>query len=510
MSERAIYRALFDLSPSAIALEDEHGTILDANPALCRIMGYTREDLIGANIRTLVPPEALPDVEANLAKILAGDVLFHVVTNVRKDGGRVSLELHERLVTLPEGTRCVLVIANDVTERVKAEQALHRIEQQMFLAQKMDSLGLMAAGVAHDFNNMLLAILGNIELALADLPDHAPARENLTDATEAGRRAAGLCQQLLAYTGKGHFVVAPISINDLLRDFDPMIRASVSRKIGVSYELGFDLPTVDADATQLHQVILNLVINASEAMGDRSGTITLATAARALDGTTVAAGWLPAPPGPGRYAELAVVDNGCGIAPDILPRIFEPFYSSKFIGRGLGLPAALGIVHGHRGAIRAVSATGTGSRFEILLPASTRAAIDVEPPEPPADAWRPRATVLVVDDEEQVRLLTQRMLEHLGCRVVLAASGEEALRLAREPSAVHDCVLLDLTMPSKDGIETLAELRALRPDAVVVLMSGYAEADVLERLRGARHSAFLQKPFNLQRLKSTLQRVLPR
>jgi CheY-like chemotaxis protein len=311
-----------------------------------------------------------------------------------------------------------------------------------------------------------------------------------------------LCQQLLAYAGKGRFVVGPVDLNALVRDCAALIHRAVSRLAVLSFQLAPDLPPVMADAAQMRQIVLNLLTNASEALGERPGLLAVRTrvahARRELLGGLHLGGELAE----GEYVELEVSDTGCGMDERVQGRIFEPFFSTKFTGRGLGMAAVLGIVRSHRGAISVQSKQGAGSTFRVLLPRA-----ELPPGEGGAAPARDRGVVLVAEDEESVRTLIRHMLGLLGYEVVMAADGDEALAVLRMRAGEVRLVLLDLTMPRRDGGQTLRELRQRWPDLPVLLMSSYSEAELGPDVTGAA-GGVLQKPFSLRDLAQRLDALL--
>lgn len=381
------------------------------------------------------------------------------------------------------------------------------LERHLQESQKLESLGVLAGGIAHDFNNLLTAILGHASLGKEDTPLHTPLHESFDQIEKAGERAAELCRQMLAYSGRGRFVIAAVDLNALIREMAELLRASVSKKAMLSLALCPSEPSVAGDSTQVRQVVMSLVINASEALGDKEGLVTVATGVspgtRAeLDSMQLGKG-LPEC----EYAFIEVRDTGAGMDAQTRARIFEPFFSTKFAGRGLGLAAVLGIVRSHQGALKVTSAVGQGTTFRLLLPATAR------PSAKPPTAGRVtseslRGMVLVVDDEESVRHTVQRMLESAGCQIVTARDGAEGVEKFRESPESYAAVLLDLTMPRLDGLETLRALRKLRPEVRVLLMSGYSEADALSRFAGEALTGFLQKPFTPTALRRKLESVL--
>jgi PAS domain S-box-containing protein len=391
----------------------------------------------------------------------------------------------------------IIGVAIDVSERVRAEETHLALERSLLETQKLESLGVLAGGIAHDFNNLLTGVVGHTSLARLDLPPTSPAQARLEQIEVATRRAADLTAQLLAYAGRGRFVTERLDLNRVVEEMGDLLRVSITKGATLRYDLGRRLPMVDADPTQIRQVVMNLVINAAEAIGSGTGTVTVAT--RTVDlssaghAATSAAPDLPV----GRYVAVEVTDTGCGMDAVTLSRIFEPFFTTKFAGRGLGLAAAQGIIRAHGGALRVKSDPGRGTAFTVLLPrAAERAEPALLPPAPPVGGGI-GATVLVIDDEEDVRAVTAHMLERLGCTAVLAGTGHEGLSIFRGRTAEIDTVLLDMTMPDASGRDVFRALREVRPDARVVLMSGYSESETTEGLAEAGLVGFLHKPFRL-------------
>ena len=400
-------------------------------------------------------------------------------------------------------------VAMDVTEHRRAEEEHRKLERQMQQAQKLESLGVLAGGIAHDFNNILMAILGNLDIAMGEIPADSPARSNLGEAAKAVQRAAGLCREMLAYAGKGRFVVSRFSLTQLIRDMSRMLEVSVSKKATLRYALAETLPAIEADATQIRQIVLNLVINASEALGDSEGRITISTGVMDCDRADLDTPWLEERSLPaGRYVCLEVDDTGGGIDPEALPRIFDPFFTTKFAGRGLGLAAVQGIVRGHRGTLKVSSEVGKGTRFRVLLPASATPPEALTSEASGAETWRGHGTILLVDDEESIRAVGERMLRDMGFEVIAAKDGREALDCFRRRPDDVTCVLLDLTMPQMDGEDVYRELRRVRPDIRVILSSGYNEEDVAQRFVGQGLAGFLQKPYAHAALAAKLREAL--
>ena len=406
----------------------------------------------------------------------------------------------------------------DITARKQGEEARLELERRLLHAQKLESLGVLAGGIAHDFNNLLMAILGNLDLARLVLSPVSAARLSVEEAVHAAQRAAELTRQMLAYAGKGRFIVTDLDLSALVAENAHAFRAALPKTVTLHLQLGQGLPPIHADAGQLQQVITNLFTNAAEALGDQAGVVALATGVQDCDAAALAGGRVATLPAPGRFVWLAVTDTGCGMDAATQQRLFEPFFTTKFTGRGLGLSAVLGIVQGHHGTLFVESEPGRGTTLRVLFPVSDA------PPAPPAEGAAAAAsqalapegqppsssgTILVVDDEPMVRTTLQAMVEHCGFRVLLAADGEEAVAIFRAHAAEIVGVLLDLSMPRMDGAATLAALRQIQPEVKVILCSGYDESEATQRFTGQGLAGFLQKPYTLGKLKALLAGLMP-
>jgi signal transduction histidine kinase/CheY-like chemotaxis protein len=396
----------------------------------------------------------------------------------------------------------MLGVCSEITQRKQTEEAVRQ-------SQKLESLGVLAGGIAHDFNNLLTGVIGGTSLALEGLDPQDLTSQLLKNVLEAGERAASLTRQLLAYAGKGQFVIEPIDVSDLILQSRELLSQAVPKKVQLRLQPARNLPLVYADRSQLHQLLLNLVINGAEAIGDdRIGTVQVNTAVvevrRPEGGRSTE---VPSDLGAGEHVVITVSDSGCGMDHATLARAFDPFFSTKFTGRGLGLSAVQGIVRGMKGAIQVQSTPGRGSVFTVFLPAaSPRSRFVVERPN--TAQKRTGAAVLVIDDESVVRETARCALERAGYSVTVAEDGAEAVRLFRACAADFDVVLLDLTMPLMSGQETLESLRAIRADVPVILSSGYSEDEASRRVGGGKLAGFLQKPYTAARLCRMLQAVL--
>ena len=406
-------------------------------------------------------------------------------------------------------------LERQAAEARRADAERLELERQLLHAQKLESLGVLAGGIAHDFNNLLQAMLGNLSLALPELAPGSPVHEAVEHAAQAARRATDLTRQLLAYSGKGRFVIRPVDLSALVRENAHLFRAGVPHTCSIALRLSEDLSPVEADVGQVQQVIMNLLTNAAEAIGERPGVVTITTSRHAGGAGAVAGSRVAVAEPCEAYVALEVSDTGGGMAPDTLARLFDPFFSTKGVGRGLGLSALLGIVRGHRGALFVDSAPGRGTAVRVLFPAMVSGVSRAAPASaPPAGHASPGPTgasgaVLVVDDEEVVRRACLRMLRALGRPVLSAGGGQEAVEVLRAHPGQIGAAIVDLSMPGMDGLATLEALRALEPALPVLLTSGFDEQALLGRGAQGRAAGFLQKPYSLDELRAAVARLLP-
>ncbi len=396
----------------------------------------------------------------------------------------------------------------DITDRLMADEGRQDLEAQILHGQKLESLGVLAGGIAHDFNNILFSIMGNAELASVGIAADSVARAPLREIVRASERAAELCGQLLAYAGRGSFVIEPVRIADLVEDMVSLLEVSISKRVELTYDFSDREATIEADATQLRQVVLNLVTNASEAVGDRNGSILIRTGTRQFSQAELARDWSEGALDPGVHAFIEITDTGRGMDSLTLQRIFDPFFTTKESGRGLGLASTLGIVRGHGGALDVQSAPHRGTTFRVVLPISGERVRPTAASEPTPVTSGLSGTILIVDDEPQIRLLAKTVLEGAFLTVLTAANGGEALRIFDENPGVISGVVLDLNMPEMSGAETLQELLRRRPNLPVILMSGHAEEAVPDLPDPESRVAFLQKPYRTQELINTLAELL--
>lgn len=395
----------------------------------------------------------------------------------------------------------------DVTERTRAEQERRQMEERMRESQKLESLGVLAGGIAHDFNNILVGILGNVDLAMDGIDRRGSVNRHLTRVKKSADRAAELVQQLLAYAGRGQVPTETVDLSRLVLETRELLRSTISKKAKLKLDLT-PAVFVDGDPVQLRQIVMNVLANASDALGDNVGTIRIETGVRRVTETEVNDALPRQPVDEDDYAFLEISDSGCGMDADTLGRIFEPFFSTKFTGRGLGLSAALGIVRRHHGFIKVRSAPAEGTTFVLLLPVVARPAKHKAPRRMPHPLPMTLGTILVVDDEEPVRAVARSVFELEGFHVIEADDGHEGLRRFRAHTSEVGAILLDMTMPGMDGAETLFAIRQVSRDIPVILSSGYSEKDTMARCEGLSGTSFIQKPYTAQGLIAAVREAL--
>jgi PAS domain S-box-containing protein len=457
----------FDSIRDGVAVVDTEGRIRRANGGFAALLGIPQPGLEGTLCTTLWG--GLPEGKQPFLRAMQSG--RRETIELEYGSRRLSITVDPILDDsgIPAGA---VHIVSDVT-------ANRELEEQFREAQKFETVGELAAGVAHDFNNLLTSIMGNASLILGELPPDSGYRDRLRDVVHASHRAADLTRQLLAYSGKGRHFMQKVELSGLVRRIRELIEAAIPKKISLQLQLAPDLPSTEADANQVQQIVLNLVSNAAEAIADGIGVITITTGPDAEGGVF-----------------LEVADTGCGMDPETRARIFDPFFTTKFTGRGLGLAAVAGIVRSHKGTIRVTSTPHQGSAFRVCFPSEAPVA---KPVSAESAASSGPHTVLVVDDEEMVRRVAQASLEIRGHKVLLAHNGLEAIRTAAEHPEIG-IVLLDLTMPVMGGEEAIDRILAIRPGAKVIVSTGYGQREAAARFSRKKVAGFLQKPYTSKQL----------
>jgi PAS domain S-box-containing protein len=503
------YRVIAETSGELISEVDGEGRMIYSSPAVEQALGYPPGELVGTTpVVTIHPDDIDRCVQAFLECMRSGELMRLAPYRVKgRDGHWHWLETEGMQFLRADGEKRFLAISRDRTEPIRQAQERRALERRVEQTQRLEGLGVMAGGIAHDFNNLLTPILGDAGLALMDLPEDSPARARILKIQKAARRAATLTSQMLAYAGKEPLLEEPVDLSGLVREMAQLLESSVARQAALVLDLDDELPAVRGDTAQLTQVVMNLLTNAAEAVGDGGGSIRIRTAMWSPD---------PAPDvyriGDDLPAEqvvmLEVEDDGCGMDAETRERIFDPFFSTKFTGRGLGLAAALGIVRAHGGAIEIETAPGQGTRFRVLFPASGERPAPQDETVSDIGSWRSDALVLVVDDDEGVRDLTREALARAGLRVLCAPDAASGLALFRERADEIALVVLDRTLPTSSGADAFEALQEIRPGCRVVLMSGYSRERAMAELLDRGLCGFLQKPFLPEQLLEAVRHAL--
>jgi two-component system CheB/CheR fusion protein len=500
----ARYRRLFEAAKDGILMADAHtGEVTDANPHLEALFGYRREELVGGKWWEIGPLRDLPDVKSMLERMHVQDVARFPDLPLKSKSNRA---VHVELVAnqYAEGERSVIQFnIRDITDR-------RRFERHLQHTQKLESLGLLAGGIAHDFNNLLTGIMGNATLGLTELPDSAPIRRYFREIVSASERAADLTRQLLAYAGKGRFVLERIDLSQLVREIEPLIHTSIPKMVDIQLDLGAGLPSIEADPGQIQQLVMNLIVNGAEAIGEGNpGAVVIRTETRGLDAEAIRGEFPNDQLSPGSYVGIEVRDTGSGMDEATKSKIFDPFFTTKFQGRGLGLAAVSGIVRAQRGAIRVYSSPGRGSSFQVLFPAVAAKAADHGPRMLPTETAA-GGTVLFIDNEEALRRLAQSALERNGWRVLLAENAAQGVRLFQENQDHITVVILDMTMAVMGGGEALDRMQAIRSGVPVIISTGYGEMEAARHFAGKDMAGLLEKPYTVNQLMEAIAVVLGR
>jgi PAS domain S-box-containing protein len=487
-----------------VAVTDAKGRITYVNDLFCDISKYPREQLLGKDHRIINSghhPKAFFRDLWNTIK--SGNVWKGEIKNRANDGTFYWVDTTIVPLLDPAGVpEQFVAIRADITARKDGEEALRQ-------SQKLESLGVLAGGIAHDFNNLLTGILGNSNLASLLLPPGSPIQPYLDQVEQGAMRAAELTRQMLAYAGKGKTLIVPVNMNQLVVDMTKLLSVSISKKVSIHCELAHDIPEITADATQMQQVVMNLVTNASDALGDKpGGVITLQTCDRTIDALDIAALSPINPIKPGRYVTLDVTDNGCGMSPETVLKIFDPFFTTKFTGRGLGLSALLGILRSHGGTIKVYSEVGHGTCMKVFLPAWGGVSESTVEPDPPPDTGALHGTILVVDDDPAARAVASALSVALGLEVMEAVDGLEAVRIFGMRKAEISLILMDLTMPNLDGREAFQQIREISQTVPVILTSGYNEKEAVGDMGDRGLSGFLPKPYRHQQFEAVVRKAL--
>ncbi len=493
LSHECLFHDLIEQSIDGVVVINRQGTIQYSNPAAQRMFGLNKDDLNNT-------PFGFPTSYSNP----------HEIDLLRSDGSTLPIELRVLNITCDRESG-YLAYLRDITERRKAEAKQRRHDLERQYAQKIESLGVLAGGIAHDFNNLLMSIVARAGLALRLLPDNSPAREHIRTIEQSGLKGGELANQMLTFAGKTRLDFEQVVLHEFLKEMNPLLRAAVSKRISLTLKTMGNLPPIHGDRSQLRQLLINIVTNASEAIGDQVGTIQISTASLDTSAQDLRHYYIIGDIPWGSCITLKIKDSGTGITPETIPKIFDPFFSTKFPGRGLGLAALLGIIRGHGAAIAIHSVMGEGTEFMLLFPMMEKRHIPPSPSLilPTESAHAPRQTkVLVVDDEEEVRTACTLILAEIGLDTLVAPDGTAGIKIFDQYGDQLALIFLDLTMPNIDGANLAAYIRSSNAHVPILVSSGFTEAEAMKHFQRSDVTAFVQKPFQVDTFINKVQELI--
>jgi len=502
-------RTLLNTMPGGVGVH-RNGQWVYMNPAGIRMLHASGiEDVIGTSVFDYVHPDHHIMAMERMENVLATGQPAPVVEMklLRTDGEVFPAEAQGARIEM-DGCVSVMTVFRDISEHKQAQLEREHLQQQMEHAQRLESLGVLAGGIAHDFNNMLAGIMGSAELSRMEAGESCPISEYLKTIETTCEQAAELCKQMLAYAGKGRYVADVLNINRMVRDMGRLIQSSAGNHIEVKIELDDALPAVMADRAQMQQVVLNFIINAAEAIGSQPGEIQIKTKSVHADREMLDSFYNGRHLAEGRYVSIQVSDTGCGMDEATQARIFDPFFTSKEAGSGLGLSAVLGIVRGHKGGIQVESRPGEGSLFGMLLPVSEQKVRPEAVTTGEIEDWQGSGAILIVDDDADIRKVAGRLVRHFNFDVLYATDGLEGVEAFRRHQDNIAVVLLDMTMPGMGGVDAMRGIRKIDPDVPILIASGYSDVAIEMLPESEQPDAFVQKPFRAKTLKKALFQVL--
>ena len=507
-SEEKFYKA-FNASPEAIAIITLDGGIyLDVNEVFIAITGFKRDEIIGHTSDELGFWIDLRERRHFIDELSKnGSIKNYDVRYRMKNKEERSFLVSSEVIEI-DGKRCGLNFIMDITVRKLAEEERQSLEKQLLQSQKMESLGVLAGGIAHDFNNILAVIMGRCSLAKLK-PERAA--ENIPLIEKAAERAAELCRQMLAYAGKAQYVQKEVNVGELVDEMVNMLKTTINQNVVIIHDRPADVSIINGDASQIRQIVMNLIINASDAIGEAHGEILVSLANTVIKAGQLYKDHLGKAMSPGNYVCLEVTDNGCGMDEETKQRIFEPFYSTKFAGRGLGMSATLGIISAHQGALQLSSQLSKGTSIKVYLPLQVSGPSEEDHSHTHVASsmpWQCDGTILLVEDEGQIKLVAKAMLEELGFTVIEASNGKEALELYQKNPVGITLVLSDIGMPLMDGYELIRELKIINPDLPIIVSSGFGDTVVTSRIAQENIAGLISKPYRFDQLQDVLRGVV--
>lgn len=503
------FRAIFERSTVGKSLTAPEGKLLQVNQALADMLGYSIEEMQQLDFAQVTHPDDVAASREYIRSLMAGEQAAYRFEKryIHKNDTIVWADVSSTLLYDEQGAPLHLITSIvDITERKRSEEARLLLEQQFQQTQKLESLGILAGGIAHDFNNILTVIICNCSLLLQR--PHMVA-ELVPEIDTAAQRAADLCRQMLIYAGKAQPIPTRVNVKTLVEEMVKMLRATINQNVTITLDISADIPSIKADASQIRQVVMNLIINASEAIGTEQGIITVSLAITAIGAGQSARDHLGKVITPGSYLCLNVTDNGCGMDEGTKLRIFEPFYTTKFTGRGLGMSVVLGIITAHHGALQLTSQLDFGTTFKVYLPVqSSEQALDLLP-RVTVKQWQGSGTVLLVEDEPQLIMVAKELIQELGFTVIEAVNGQAALDMYQKNAEYITLVLTDIGMPVMDGYELISELKILNPELPIIVSSGFGDAEVTSHIHG-NIAGCISKPYSFDQLLEVLKGVVER
>lgn len=495
---------LLENAQDAIMATTNDGTVIAWNNSAEKMFGMSEIEAIGCSIVDIAGGEWAELLPHLIAQLTSSQTAYsqQELTYRKPNGDTLIVEVRLSQVRHEPGNAIGMsFVVGDITSR-------RSLERQIQQTQKLESLGVLAGGIAHDFNNILTAVLAYSDLAILKLPPDSEVIPYIEKVRTAGNIAADLSKQMLAYSGRGHFFIQPLDLNQIIQDMTQFLQGSISKTAVLEYQLTPDLPRIKGDTAQIQQVIINLVTNAYEAINDNSGLITIQTGLKYCDEKYLSRTLLDEKLEPGSYVFLRITDTGIGMDKETQSKIFDPFFSTKFTGRGLGLAAVLGIARGHKAAIEVYSDEGQGTTIDILFPTAANITTKAIQESRQIEAFDDGGTILVIDDEEPIREAVKEILKMAGFNILTAKDGIEGLKIFQREKDTLSLVILDLTMPRLNGEEVFLQMHHIKPEVPVILASGYNEDEVTNRFAGKGLAAFIQKPFSHAILLAKVKQVL--
>ncbi len=502
-------KTIFDTAEDYIFIKDKQKKYILMNPAMARSINKKPSDLIGITYNDIKEsPSNQKEIEFDDDEVLKGKKVERESHYIILGEEKVTHTLKVPIFEEDGSISGICGIARDITQKRKREKRQKDLEEKMLQTQKLESLGVISGGIAHDFNNLLVGILGNASLVQMDNNLSVENNNSLNDIISSAEKASEFCDQLLTYSGKGQFNLEPINLNDSIHEILKLMKKVISKKVSLVTNLEAGLPNIKSNTSQVQQIIMNLITNASDSFGGIEGTITISTGRVNATKEHLATSYLHDDLPAGDYLYLEVKDTGCGMDKETITQLFDPFFSTKFAGRGLGMASTLGIVRSHKGAIFVESNPGEGTLFRILLPVTNQPVNKKSSPKKVHNFGNAPGTILVIDDEQAVLNVTKKALELEDFKVLAASDGQEGLEIIKKQHEEISLILLDLTMPKLNGKELIDHLKLTYPDIPIILSSGYDAEEVLTEETMQAIAGFLKKPYTVQLLLDKVSSIL--